>query len=70
MNKFSTNIEPNARIAFIRTSGCGTSTLLDMLTSKTQPTVGEIYRHTPLKKATFLSMLWTNLIWIFYLWIL
>ncbi|KAL7321162.1 hypothetical protein PS15m_000966 [Mucor circinelloides] len=53
IEKFSINIEPNARIAFIGPNGCGKSTLLNMLTGKTQPTQGEVYRHTLLKVGYF-----------------
>ncbi|GAA5797956.1 hypothetical protein HPULCUR_003354 [Helicostylum pulchrum] len=50
---FSINIEPNARIAFIGPNGCGKSTLLNMLTGKTQPTSGEVYRHSLLRVGYF-----------------
>ncbi|GAN02555.1 conserved hypothetical protein [Mucor ambiguus] len=53
IEKFSINIEPNARIAFIGPNGCGKSTLLNMLTGKTQPTQGEVYRHTLLRVGYF-----------------
>ncbi|KAL7335220.1 hypothetical protein PS15p_200724 [Mucor circinelloides] len=53
INKFSINIEPNDRIAFVGPNGCGTSTLLDILTNEMQPTAGEVYRHTLLKKGYF-----------------
>lgn len=53
IEKFSINIEPNARIAFIGPNGCGKSTLLNMLTGKTQPTEGEVYRHTLLRVGYF-----------------
>ncbi|KAI8645995.1 P-loop containing nucleoside triphosphate hydrolase protein [Parasitella parasitica] len=53
IEKFSINIEPNARIAFIGPNGCGKSTLLNMLTGKTQPSQGEVYRHALLKVGYF-----------------
>ncbi|CEP19436.1 hypothetical protein [Parasitella parasitica] len=53
IEKFSINIEPNARIAFIGPNGCGKSTLLNMLTGKTQPSQGEVYRHSLLKVGYF-----------------
>lgn len=53
IKKFSINIEPNARIAFIGPNGCGKTTLLNMLTEKTQPTSGEVYRHSLLRIGYF-----------------
>ncbi|KAG0750520.1 hypothetical protein G6F62_002357 [Rhizopus arrhizus] len=53
IKKFSINIEPNARIAFIGPNGCGKTTLLNMLTEKTRPTSGEVYRHSLLRIGYF-----------------
>lgn len=53
IDPFSINIEPNARIAFVGPNGCGKSTLLNMLTGKTEPTSGEVYRHTLLRVGYF-----------------
>ncbi|KAI9358979.1 P-loop containing nucleoside triphosphate hydrolase protein [Pilaira anomala] len=50
---FSINIEPNARIAFIGPNGCGKTTLLNMLTGKTEPTGGTVYRHNLLRIGYF-----------------
>lgn len=50
---FSINIEPNARIAFIGPNGCGKTTLLNMLTGRTEPTGGTVYRHSLLRIGYF-----------------
>jgi ATPase subunit of ABC transporter with duplicated ATPase domains len=53
IEKFSINIDPNARIAFLGPNGCGKTTLLNMLTGKTQPTSGQVYHHASLRIGYF-----------------
>ncbi|KAG0177088.1 hypothetical protein DFQ28_004439, partial [Apophysomyces sp. BC1034] len=53
IDRFSLDIEPGARIAFLGSNGCGKTTLLNMLTGKTQPQSGEVYKHPLLRIGYF-----------------